>query len=210
MTPLFTWAGQRGTEEWVQYDFNAPQQVSSTEVYWGERAGGNGRGNNAAANVAVKLPAAWKVQYHDGDQWKDVHAAGAYGVAADRFNHVDFEPVTTSGLRLVTQLAPEASAGIFEWRVNSSQGKQIEDVPEIAPTETFQLDGNALVWTIELRNKTGQPVEVGDLGLPLPFNTQYNSNKLDTYTKRLIRHAFIGGGGSYVFGNGPTASGPTW
>jgi hypothetical protein len=207
VTPLFTWAGQRGTEEWVQYDFDAPRQVSSTEVYWGERAGGNGRGNNAAS-VPAKLPASWKLQYRDGGQWKDVQATGAYGVAADRFNHVDFAPVTTSGLRLVTQLAPEATAGIFEWRVNSSQGKQIEDVPEIAPTETFQLDGNALVWTIELRNRTDQPVEVGDLGLPLPFNTQYNSNKLDTYTKRLIRHAFVGGGGSYVFWQRTNGIGP--
>jgi len=206
--PMFTWPGQRGTKEWVQYDFAAQQRVSSVEVYWGERAPGGGRGNNPAANLPVKLPSAWSVQYRDGDQWKDVTPAGSYGVAADRFNHADFEPVTTAALRLSVQLAPEATAGIFEWRVNTNRGKQIEDIPEIAPGETFALDGDALVWSIEVRNKTDQPVEIGDLALPLPFNTQYNSNKVDTYTKRLIRHAFVGGGGSYVFWQRTNGIGP--
>ena len=210
VVPLFTWTGLRGTREWVQYDFAAPQQVSSVEVYWGERPAEAGRrgGNNAAAAIPVKLPASWSVQYRDGEQWKEVKTSGPYGIAADRFNHVSFDPVTTPGLRLVAQLAPDATAGIYEWRVNTSVGKQVEDAPEIAPTETFALDGEAMVWTITVRNTSDQQLEVGDLGLPLPFNTQYNADKLDTYTKRLIRHAFIGGGGSYIFWQRTNGIGP--
>jgi hypothetical protein len=209
VTPLFTWSGVRGTREWVQYDFAAPRQISFVEVYWGERAADAGRrGPNAAAAVPVKLPASWSIQYRDGDQWKDVAASGPWGIAADRFNHVAFAPVTTTALRLVAQLAPDATAGIYEWRVDTNTGKQVQDVPEIAAAETFQLEGDALAWTITLRNISDRQLEVGDLALPLPFNTQYNADKVDTYTKRLIRHAFIGGGGSYIFWQRTNGIGP--
>ncbi len=46
-------------------------------------------------------------------------------------------------------------------------------------------------------------------GLPLPFNTQYNADKVDTYTKRPHPvNAFIGGGGSYVFWQRTNGIGP--
>ncbi len=209
VVPMFTWTASGGAHEWVQYDFAAPRQVSFVEVYWGERSAGSGRrGGNGAAAIAVKLPQSWSVQYRDGEEWKAVKPSGPYGLAADRFNHVAFTPVTTSALRLVAQLAPDSTAGIYEWRVDTNVGKQVEDAPEIAPKETFQLDHDALVWTITVRNTSGRELEVGDLGLPLPFNTQYNADKVDTYTKRLIRHAFIGGGGSYIFWQRTNGIGP--
>jgi hypothetical protein len=208
VTPLFTWTGSRGSREWVQYDFATPQEVSSVEVYWGERPAAGRRGGNPAAGVAVKLPASWTLQYRDGEQWKDVAASGPFGVAADRFNQVAFAPVTTTALRLSAQLAADASAGLYEWRVNTNMGKQVAGDPLVAPSETFQLDGDALVWSITVRNTSDQKLEVGDLGIPLPFNTQYNADKVDTYTKRLIRHAFIGGGGSYIFWQRTNGIGP--
>jgi len=209
VTPMFTWTASRGTREWVQYDFESPRQVSWVEVYWGERAAETGRrGGNPAAAVAVKLPASWSVQYRDGEAWKDVRATGAYALAADRFNRVAFDPVTTYALRLIVQLAPDATAGIYEWRVNTGSGKQVADAVDLAASESFALEGDAMVWTIALRNQSQRPIEIGDLGLPLPFNTQYNADKVDTYTKRLIRHAFIGGGGSYIFWQRTNGIGP--
>jgi hypothetical protein len=89
-----------------------------------------------------------------------------------------------------------------------AMGKRVEDAPEIGAAETFQLDGDAMVWTIAIRNTSNRQLEIGDLGLPLPFNTQYNADKVDTYTKRLIRHAFIGGGGSYIFWQRTNGIGP--
>jgi hypothetical protein len=209
VTPLFTWSRSHGTREWVQYDFASAQAVSSVEVYWAERpAEARPAERSAPAATPVQLPASWSVEYRDGEQWKGVEFSGPYGVAADRFNHVSFAPVTTSALRLTVQLASDATAGIYEWRVNTSTGKQVVDDPQIAPSEIFQLDGDALVWTIAVRNTSDQQLEVGDLGIPLPFNTQYNADKLDTYTKRLIRHAFIGGGGSYIFWQRTNGIGP--
>jgi hypothetical protein len=84
------------------------------------------------------MPAAWRILYKDGETWKPVAARTAYGVAKDRFNAVQFEPVTTSALRLEIepqtvqyrsgQIGPPDAmflsqdvawreAGLLEWRV---------------------------------------------------------------------------------------------
>lgn len=103
----FTWWDHRGTQEWVQYDFNKPRRVSATEVYWFDDTGVG----------QCRLPMGWKMLYRAGDEWKELTAAGAYGVERDRFNRVEFQPVQTDGVRLVVQLRPEFSGGILEWKV---------------------------------------------------------------------------------------------
>jgi hypothetical protein len=37
--PRMTWWDHRGTSEWVQYDFAAPKEINSTEVYWFDDTG---------------------------------------------------------------------------------------------------------------------------------------------------------------------------
>ncbi len=197
--PFFTWGDKHGSEEWVEYDFHEPKEVSSVEAYWAI---------GSYEDYKWDLPVSWKIQYRDGDQWKDVRASEAYGIAPDRFNHVSFEPVKTQALRLLAKLPQDATSGIYEWRVNTDHGKDVEPVQDIATTGSFRLDGDSLVWTIEARNQTSTPIEVGDLGIALPFNTEYVSDKTETYTKRLIRHSFIGGDGSYIFWMRCNGTGP--
>lgn len=115
--PRFTWWSHRGTREWAEYGLREPVKVSAVEVYWFDDTG---RGY-------CRVPASWRLMYREGEAWKPVRAAGsggsdrgadaAFGVAADRFNRVAFEPVTTDGLRLEVQLQKDFSAGILEWRV---------------------------------------------------------------------------------------------
>lgn len=188
--PFFAWGDHHGTEEWIEYNFGSSIQVSSVEVYW---AIGN------YEDYKWGLPVSWKVQYKDGDLWKDIHASDRYGITVDRFNHVNFDPVTTEGLRVVAQLPKDATSAIYEWRVNTNKGKQVAPVSEIATTGSFRLEGDSLIWKIAVRNETSQPIEIEDLGLALPFNTDYVPDKTETYTKRVIRHSFIGGDGSYIF-----------
>jgi hypothetical protein len=197
--PFFRWDDHRGTREWVQYDFDGPKQISSSEVYWAEGAEGDQKWS---------VPLSWILQYRDGEEWKNVRATDAYSVVPGRFNRVTFEAVTTSALRLEAELPKDATSGIYEWRVNTSAGRQVKAVQEIEPVGTFWLTGDALEWTFEVRNQTGKPMEVGDLAIPLPFNTQYVWDKTTTYTKRLIKHSFIGGSGSYIFWMRSNAAGP--
>jgi DUF1680 family protein len=104
---FFHWWPRKGTTEWVEYAFPQPATVSQAEVYWFDDTG---RGE-------CRVPAAWRLLYRDGDDWKPVEVHGTYGTALDRFNRVTFTPVTTSGLRLEVTLQRGWSAGIQEWKV---------------------------------------------------------------------------------------------
>jgi hypothetical protein len=101
------WWPRKGTEEWVQYDFQKPKKVSSVEVYWFDDTG---RGE-------CRLPASWQLFYREGDQWKPVTNADQYGVEKDKYNKTTFDPVETDGLRIEVQLPEKFSAGIHEWRI---------------------------------------------------------------------------------------------
>jgi len=109
--PRFTWWPQRGTTEWVQYDFARPAKVSAAEVYWFDDTG---RGS-------CRVPKAWRVLYRDGGQWKPVAGASAAGTKKDTFNRVTFEAVQTDALRLEVELRPNVSGGILEWRVEKAE-----------------------------------------------------------------------------------------
>jgi len=105
--PRMTWWPLRGSEEWVQYRFDKPKKISGVEVYWFDDTG---QGH-------CRVPQSWEVQWLAGDQWKPVTGAGQCGCEADQFNAVEFDPVTTSGIRLKVKLQPEFSGGVLEWRL---------------------------------------------------------------------------------------------
>jgi len=94
----------RGTLEWFQYTVEKPATFDAVEVYW------------FGDDAAVQRPASWRVLARKGDQWQPVKNRGEYGVALDRFNRVEFEPVETDALRLEMQSAQGKSGGVYEWR----------------------------------------------------------------------------------------------
>ena len=118
---------QSGDQAWIQYDFAKPAKVSSVAIYWKDD------------KQYCVLPRSWHLLYRDGSVWKPVQAFDPYAVARDKFNKVDFQPVTTSALRVEIQLQgrtykvgelgpPDANYlheditwyedGVIEWRVN--------------------------------------------------------------------------------------------
>src|ERR1700684_3571833 len=52
--PFFAWGDRHGTEEWVEYNFHGPKQVSSVEVYWAI---------GSYEEYKWDLPVSWKIQY---------------------------------------------------------------------------------------------------------------------------------------------------
>ncbi|MHC4140709.1 MAG: glycoside hydrolase family 127 protein [Planctomycetota bacterium] len=106
--PRLTWWDHLGTSEWVQYEFDEPRWVSSTSVYWFDDTG---RGR-------CRVPESWRLLYREGDDWTPVAAPSGYGVETDVYNHVEFDPVETSALRLEVRLQPDHSGGILEWRID--------------------------------------------------------------------------------------------
>jgi DUF1680 family protein len=106
--PRMTWWPHQGTAEWVQYDFKKPRKVSQTDVYWFD---------DTPTGGGCRIPASWKLLYRDGDDWKEVANASAYGVQADKFNTVTFDAVTTAALRLEVTLQTDYSGGLLEWQI---------------------------------------------------------------------------------------------
>jgi hypothetical protein len=196
--PRFVWFGRKGTVEWVQYDFPEPKQAHSVEVYWALHDDDSNPG---------KLPKSWRLLYREGDDWKEVSSLGGYPLVPDQINQVDFHPVTTSALRIEVQLEDGATAGLFKWGLNG-EGRKVAPINDFEATERFQLQASALVWTISLKNASAGELEIGDLALPIHFNTQYVWDKTETYTKRLIAHTLIAENGSFLFWMRTNTEGP--
>jgi hypothetical protein len=63
----------------------------------------------------------------------------------------------------------------------------------------FRPESDALLWDIKVRNTGSEPLEIGDLALPLPMNTDYVWDHAETFERRAFRHAFIAGHGSFLY-----------
>ena len=104
---LALWREREDTRT-IEYRFDQPETVRSLQVYWAEFEHYDGD---------YRLPAAWKVQYKSGNEWKDVETSDAYGCEKDRYNSVNFTPVKTSGLRLVVRLQEGMAGGVIESKI---------------------------------------------------------------------------------------------
>lgn len=105
--PRLTWWAHKGTAEWVERRFDDSRKVSAVAVYWFDDTGSGG----------CRVPQSWQLSYKDGNRWKPVTGASAYGIQLDQFNRVTFDPVDTTALRIDVQLQPKWSGGILEWRM---------------------------------------------------------------------------------------------
>jgi hypothetical protein len=100
-----TWPN-RG-EQWALLTWPAAQNLRSADVYFFDDNGG------------VRLPASWRLQYWTGSAYADVTGSSGYPVAINRYNAVNFNPVSTTRLRIVLQ-SGAGSVGLLELRTYSS------------------------------------------------------------------------------------------
>lgn len=102
--PYIHWWPRKATSEWVQFDFDQTQEVSTVKVYWFDDGPFGG----------CRIPASWEIQYKDGEEWKPVKAKSDYKVTKDDWDSIRFEPVKTNGLRLIVNLPQEHASGVHE------------------------------------------------------------------------------------------------
>lgn len=108
--PYHYWWLRQGTTENVCYRFSEPKEVSSVDIYWLAFQHYDGD---------YETPESWQLLYRTADnRWAPVKAKGEYGVEADKYNHVEFEPVTTTDLKVSAKLRDGKSGGVIEWKVN--------------------------------------------------------------------------------------------
>lgn len=105
--PFFHWWPNKGTVEWVQFDFPDAVEVSQIEIYWFDDTG---RGE-------CRVPQEWKVLYRVDGKWNPVYSTDPYGVVKDKYNTVTFETIRTTALRIETRSQPDVAGGIHEIRL---------------------------------------------------------------------------------------------
>ena len=152
-----TW-GQASDGMYAQYTWGQKATVDSSRVqFWANFAGGP---NDEMGGL--EIPTAWKIQYRDGDEWKDVTPTGdGYTIVrndpAQRgegegggWSIVSFEPVTTDALRLVltpyvSESHPKSAFGtaVAEWGVHAEKSE------EPGPEPTPEVNKDALKQAIE-------------------------------------------------------------
>lgn len=82
------------------------------------------------------------------------------------------------------------------------------DPEELKVTQEFLLEDDHLDWFITLANHSDTPLEIGDLAVPMVFAEKTPKNRSEIYTKKLIRHSFLSGYGSWIYWSRANAEGP--
>ena len=90
------------------YTFAAPATVSRSSVWWFDDQPWGG----------CSVPKAWRILFKNAaGTWVPVTGAAGYPTVKGNASTVDFDPVTTTALRLEVDLPDELSAGLYEWEV---------------------------------------------------------------------------------------------
>ncbi|MCC8114542.1 MAG: glycoside hydrolase family 127 protein [Bacteroidales bacterium] len=106
--PYFHYWPTQATTEWLTYEFPEKTQVHSSTVYWFDDGPWGG----------CRVPKAWKVYYRtDSNEWAEVPNADRYATEKGAACTVNFDPVTTSALKLEIVQPDDNSAGLYEWEV---------------------------------------------------------------------------------------------
>ncbi len=72
-------------------------------------------------------------------------------------------------------------------------------------SENYSLINDYLQWSITVQNTSSQTLEIGDFGMPLPFNELFVSGNI--YEERVLYHANIANDNSYVYVTRPSGVG---
>ncbi len=102
----FHWWPRKGTTEWVEYAFPNTVTISETSVWFFDDTGRGG----------CRLPKVWRILYKDSSgSWQKVHSD--YPIVKDAFNTIQFQPISTTVIRLEMDLQDNECGGIEEWNV---------------------------------------------------------------------------------------------
>ncbi|MEW6196376.1 MAG: beta-L-arabinofuranosidase domain-containing protein [Bacteroidota bacterium] len=105
--PFFHWWPNKGTKEWVEINFDKPEEISQVEIYWFDDTG----------DGECRIPKAWKVFYMEGDKYIQVYAPDGYEIEKDGFCKTIFETVKTSKIKIEIESQAEFAGGIHEIKI---------------------------------------------------------------------------------------------
>ena len=101
--PFFHWWPHSNQTEWISYTFDKPYTISKSKIFWFNDGGG------------CKAPQRWRLYYDKDGQWEEVKAKNEYGIQLNIINTTDFDPITTTAVKVEIDLPTDCSSGIHEW-----------------------------------------------------------------------------------------------
>jgi hypothetical protein len=104
----YHWWPDKNKNEWIEYDFQKPEKISKTKVYWFDDGPDGG----------CRLPDSWEILYLKGNIWQDVKTSMPYKTTKNEWDSLVFDPVIASAIKIKVKLNKDFSAGIYEWVVN--------------------------------------------------------------------------------------------
>jgi hypothetical protein len=103
----YHWWPEKDKWEWVEYDFEKPETVSKTKVYWYDDGPDGG----------CRVPDEWEILYLNENIWVPVTARTPYKVTKDGWDSLVFKPVKTKTVKIKVKLNKDFASGIYEWVV---------------------------------------------------------------------------------------------
>ena len=106
--PYYHWWPNKDKWEYVQYDFEKPERISSTKVYWFDDGPDGG----------CRIPDEWEVLFLNDNIWEPVRNRNRYKITKDGWDSLSFKPVRTRSIKIKVKLNKEYATGIYEWIVD--------------------------------------------------------------------------------------------
>jgi uncharacterized protein len=103
----YHWWPDKDQWEYIRYDFEKPEIISRSKVYWFDDGPDGG----------CRIPDEWEILCLSGNTWKPVNTRSPYMVTKDAWNSIEFQPVRASAVKIKVKLNKDYSAGIYEWVV---------------------------------------------------------------------------------------------
>lgn len=101
--PFFHWWPHSNQTEWISYTFDKPYTISKSRIFWFSDGGG------------CKAPLRWRLYYDKDGKWEPVENKNEYGIQLNIINTTDFEPVTTTAVKIEVDLPEDCASGVHEW-----------------------------------------------------------------------------------------------
>ena len=90
--------------------------------------------------------------------------------------------------------------------VTYADSEAVGGIKDFSVEETYSLVGDCFKWEITVNNTSEDTIEIGDIGLPLPFNEFWTSGD-EIYETRAVDHSFTGKDSSYIYVTRPSGKG---
>jgi len=103
----YHWWPDKDQWVWIEYDFDKPETISKTKVYWFDDGPDGG----------CRIPDEWEILYLSGNIWKPVKNRTEYTITKDSWDSMNFDPVLASAIKIKVKLNKDYSGGLYEWIV---------------------------------------------------------------------------------------------